>query len=126
MSCGGRLGSLSDGWGNEHGRDARVTDGVTVTRAREPVPDIPGCEASWGGLLMPATVLMNTGGIATTNCFLVADEAAKVAVLFDAPDHTAGPLLEEAAKRGWDLIGLWLTHGHFDHMLDHVEVGRRF
>ena len=75
---------------------------------------------------MPATVLMNTGGIASTNCFLVADEGAKVAVLFDAPDHTAGPLLEEAARRGWDVIGLWLTHGHFDHMLDHVEVSDRF
>lgn len=75
---------------------------------------------------MPATVLMNTGGIAVTNCFLVADEQAKQAVLFDAPDHTAGPLLDEAQHRGWDLIGLWLTHGHFDHFLDHVEVTRRF
>ena len=75
---------------------------------------------------MPATVLMNTGGVATTNCFLVADEAAKQAVLFDAPDRTAGPLLEEASRRGWDVIGLWLTHGHFDHMADHAEVSARF
>jgi glyoxylase-like metal-dependent hydrolase (beta-lactamase superfamily II) len=75
---------------------------------------------------MPATVLMNTGGIAMTNCFLVADEAAKQAVLFDAPDHTTEPLLEEAARRGWDVVGLWLTHGHFDHFADHVEVARRF
>jgi glyoxylase-like metal-dependent hydrolase (beta-lactamase superfamily II) len=75
---------------------------------------------------MPATVLMNTGGIAMTNCFLVADEAAKVAVLFDAPDHTTAPLLDEARRRGWDVIGLWLTHGHFDHFIDHVEVSRRF
>lgn len=75
---------------------------------------------------MPATVLMNTGGIAATNCFLVADEEAKVAVLFDAPDHTTAPLLDEAQKRGWDLIGLWLTHGHFDHVADHPEVAQRF
>lgn len=75
---------------------------------------------------MPATVLMNTGGVATTNCFLVADERAKQAVLFDAPDRTTGPLLEEAARRGWDVIGLWLTHGHFDHMADHMEVSARF
>ena len=75
---------------------------------------------------MPATVLMNTGGIAMTNCFLVADEQAKEAVLFDAPDHTAGALLDEAQRRGWDVIGLWLTHGHFDHFIDHVEVSRRF
>src|SRR5688572_9529915 len=78
------------------------------------------------GVTLPATVLMNTGGIAATNCFLVADEEAKVAVLFDAPDHTTAPLLDEAQKRGWELIGLWLTHGHFDHVADHPEVAQRF
>lgn len=61
-----------------------------------------------------------------TNCFLIADEAAKQAVLFDAPDHTVGPLLDEAAKRDWDLAGLWLTHGHFDHFADHAVVRQRF
>ncbi|HZN63725.1 MAG TPA: MBL fold metallo-hydrolase [Tepidisphaeraceae bacterium] len=70
-------------------------------------------------------ILMNTGGIAATNCFLVADEEAKQAVLFDAPDHTAGPLLGEAERRGWDVVGLWLTHGHFDHVADHVVVTKR-
>jgi glyoxylase-like metal-dependent hydrolase (beta-lactamase superfamily II) len=69
---------------------------------------------------------MNTGGIAATNCFLIGDEASKQAVLFDAPDHTVAPLLDEAVKRGLDLIGLWLTHGHFDHIADHAEVTRRF
>jgi len=71
-------------------------------------------------------VLMNIGGIATTNCFLVADEDAKQAVLFDAPDNTAAALLDEAKRRGWDVIGLWLTHGHFDHVADHLEVTSRF
>jgi len=61
-----------------------------------------------------------------TNCFLIADEAARVAVLFDAPDHTVEPLLEEAAKREWELAGLWLTHGHFDHFADHAQVRKRF
>lgn len=61
-----------------------------------------------------------------TNCFLIADDTAKQAVLLDAPDHTTGPLLDEAAKRGWDLIGLWLTHGHFDHFADHAVVKQRF
>jgi hydroxyacylglutathione hydrolase len=70
--------------------------------------------------------LSNTGGIAMTNCFLIADEHAKEAVLFDAPDHTVGPLLDETAKRGWTLIGLWLTHGHFDHFADHPLVKQRF
>lgn len=71
-------------------------------------------------------VLTNTGGVAMTNCFLVADETAKKAVLFDAPDHTTGPLLDEVNKRGWDLVGLWLTHGHFDHFADHAAVRKRF
>src|ERR1017187_6571928 len=71
-------------------------------------------------------ILTNTGGVAMTNCFLIADEAAGQAVLFDAPDHTTGPLLKEAAARGWDLTGLWLTHGHFDHFADHAVIKQRF
>jgi hydroxyacylglutathione hydrolase len=71
-------------------------------------------------------MLMNAGGIAMTNSFLIADEAARQAVLFDAPDHTTEPLLQEAGRRGWDVIGLWLTHGHFDHFADHEVVRQRF
>jgi glyoxylase-like metal-dependent hydrolase (beta-lactamase superfamily II) len=69
---------------------------------------------------------MNTGGIAMTNCFLIADETARQAVLFDAPDHTVEPLLAEVSTRGWELVGLWLTHGHFDHFADHAVVRKRF
>ena len=69
---------------------------------------------------------MNTGGIAATNCFLVADESTKQAVLFDAPNDTVAPLLAEVTRRGFDLIGLWLTHGHFDHIADHKVVTDRF
>lgn len=71
-------------------------------------------------------ILMHTGGLAHTNCFVVADEVAKQAVLFDAPDHTVAPLLDAVANNGWDLIGLWLTHGHFDHVADHAVVTERF
>lgn len=71
-------------------------------------------------------VLSATGGLAFTNCYLVADEGAGQAVLFDAPDHTVGPLLDGAAERGWDIVGLWLTHGHFDHLADHKGVTDRF
>jgi glyoxylase-like metal-dependent hydrolase (beta-lactamase superfamily II) len=67
-------------------------------------------------------ILTNTGGVASTNCFLIADEASGRAVLFDAPDGTVGPLMEEAKRRGYDVIGLWLTHGHFDHIADHAVV----
>jgi len=71
-------------------------------------------------------VLMNTGGIAGTNCFVVGDEPSKRAVLFDAPNDTVAPLLDEVARRGFDLVGLWLTHGHFDHVADHGVVTTRF
>jgi glyoxylase-like metal-dependent hydrolase (beta-lactamase superfamily II) len=71
-------------------------------------------------------ILMNSGGIAMTNAFVIADETAKVAVMFDAPDHTTQPLLDEVSKNGWELIGLWLTHGHFDHIADHQIVIGRF
>jgi glyoxylase-like metal-dependent hydrolase (beta-lactamase superfamily II) len=71
-------------------------------------------------------ILTNTGGVAMTNCYLIADETARQAVLFDAPDHTTSPLLKEAAARGWDVTGLWLTHGHFDHFADHAVVRQKF
>jgi glyoxylase-like metal-dependent hydrolase (beta-lactamase superfamily II) len=64
--------------------------------------------------------------MAMTNCFVIADEVAKQAVLIDAPDHTVAPLLDEVARRGWELVGLWLTHGHFDHLADHQVVTDRF
>jgi glyoxylase-like metal-dependent hydrolase (beta-lactamase superfamily II) len=71
-------------------------------------------------------ILMNSGGIAMTNCYVIADEAAKIAVMFDAPDHTAAEILDEVQRRDWQLVGLWLTHGHFDHIADHAIVTQRF
>lgn len=71
-------------------------------------------------------ILSRSGGIAETNCFVIADEVAKKAVMFDAPNDTTGPLLDEVQRRGWDLIGLWFTHGHFDHIADHAVVTERF
>ena len=61
-----------------------------------------------------------------TNCFVIGDEREKIAVMFDAPDHTTKELLDEIEQRGWKLIGLWLTHGHFDHTADHKVVTDRF
>lgn len=71
-------------------------------------------------------IRMNTGGLAVTNCFLIGDEATKQAVIFDAPNDTVAPLLDEAARGKFDVIGLWLTHGHFDHLADHAAVTARF
>jgi glyoxylase-like metal-dependent hydrolase (beta-lactamase superfamily II) len=71
-------------------------------------------------------ILANSGGIAQTNCYLIADETTGQAVLFDAPNDTTQPLLDEVVNRKWNLIGLWLTHGHFDHLADHAVVTGRF
>jgi glyoxylase-like metal-dependent hydrolase (beta-lactamase superfamily II) len=71
-------------------------------------------------------ILSNTGGIAYTNCYLVIDDTSRDCVLFDAPDHTAGPLLDYVRDQNLNLLGLWLTHGHFDHLADHPLVRERF
>jgi glyoxylase-like metal-dependent hydrolase (beta-lactamase superfamily II) len=71
-------------------------------------------------------LLADSGGIAATNCFVIGDERSGQAVLFDAPDGTVGPLLNELTRRHLDLVGLWLTHGHFDHIADHAAVIGRF
>ena len=61
-----------------------------------------------------------------TNAFLIVDDSTKNAVLFDAPNDTVAPLLDEVDRHKWNLIGLWLTHGHFDHMADHEVIRSRF
>lgn len=71
-------------------------------------------------------ILSNSGGVAMTNCFVIADETTRQAVLFDAPDHTVVPLLDEVERNDWKLLGLWLTHGHFDHLADHKVVTDRY
>ena len=71
-------------------------------------------------------IYSNTGGVFATCSYLVVDEATKQAVLFDAPNDTTAPLLSIAAKNGFDLVGLWLTHGHIDHIADHAVVTGRF
>ena len=71
-------------------------------------------------------IIANQGGLASTNAYLVVDDDARRCVLFDAPDHTIGPLLDVVEEEKLDLIGLWLTHGHFDHLADHAAVAGRF
>ena len=62
---------------------------------------------------------VNTGGLAATHSYLIADEAAGVAALIDAPQNTIGPLIKIARHFGWDVPLLLLTHGHWDHISDH-------
>jgi hydroxyacylglutathione hydrolase len=71
-------------------------------------------------------IFANTGGVFATNSYLLLDEESKQAVIFDAPNDTTAPLLQAAVEQQADLVGLWLTHGHIDHIADHAVVTEKF
>ncbi len=71
-------------------------------------------------------IFSNNGGVFATNSYLLLDDESKQAVIFDAPNDTTDPLIRIARKHGADLIGLWLTHGHIDHIADHAAVTTAF
>ncbi|NMA82367.1 MAG: MBL fold metallo-hydrolase [Epulopiscium sp.] len=49
------------------------------------------------------------------NCYIVGDEKTKEAIIID-PGHPDPVILEKLKNEGWNLQGIWLTHGHFDHI----------
>jgi hydroxyacylglutathione hydrolase len=71
-------------------------------------------------------ILMNTGGLAETNAYLVVDEASRAAAIIDAPQDTTASLLGIAKQHHWDVQYLLLTHGHWDHISDHAVVTDAF
>lgn len=71
-------------------------------------------------------IYMNTGGLAATNGYLVANETAAQAIIIDAPHKTVAPLLDIARRNQWRIIYLILTHGHWDHIGDHQVVTDAF
>jgi glyoxylase-like metal-dependent hydrolase (beta-lactamase superfamily II) len=71
-------------------------------------------------------IISNTGGVFATNSYLVIDEDSGHAVIFDAPNDTTAPLLQVADQQGAQVVGLWLTHGHIDHIADHAVVTAHF
>ena len=50
------------------------------------------------------------------NCYLVADRAAREAVIID-PGEEPAMFMAELDTRAWTLRGIWLTHAHIDHVL---------
>lgn len=51
-----------------------------------------------------------------TNCYILADEAAKLCTVIDPADH--GEQIAMAIQQeGWTPTEVWLTHSHFDHIL---------
>jgi glyoxylase-like metal-dependent hydrolase (beta-lactamase superfamily II) len=57
------------------------------------------------------------------NCFLVADRRSGEAVIVD-PGEEPAMFLAELDTRGWTLRGIWLTHGHIDHIIGVGEIRR--
>jgi glyoxylase-like metal-dependent hydrolase (beta-lactamase superfamily II) len=57
------------------------------------------------------------------NCYLVADRATREAVIID-PGEEPAMFLAELDTRAWTLRGIWLTHGHIDHILGVGPVER--
>ena len=58
------------------------------------------------------------------NSYLVADEAAGVAVLVD-PGDEGDALLDAVDEAGYQLQAIWLTHAHLDHIGGIAAIKRR-
>jgi hydroxyacylglutathione hydrolase len=50
------------------------------------------------------------------NCYLVAARDSGEAVMID-PGEESARFLAELQNRDWSLKGIWLTHGHIDHIM---------
>lgn len=62
------------------------------------------------------TLMVASLGLAATNCYILADDTTKEAILIDPCDDA--PLLKQTLdERGWSLKLILATHGHFDHVL---------
>ena len=51
-----------------------------------------------------------------TNCYILADESTKKAIVVDAPDR-CDKILEFVEEKGYSVDKIVLTHGHYDHIL---------
>lgn len=66
-----------------------------------------------------------TVGPFQANCYVVVDESTGSAILVD-PGADGAELVEMVRESGAQLDGIWLTHGHIDHIGGVAEVLRRY
>ena len=64
-----------------------------------------------------ALVLGNLG----TNCYIVWDEKTKEGLVIDPADDGVS-ISEEVESKGIKLVGIVMTHGHFDHCLGALDL----
>jgi len=65
------------------------------------------------------------GGPVQTNGYLLTEPSVGEGVLIDAPDGVWPAVQKQLAKDRCKLVGLWLTHGHWDHTQAAAEVVRQ-
>jgi glyoxylase-like metal-dependent hydrolase (beta-lactamase superfamily II) len=60
-------------------------------------------------------------GEISNNTYLVWDEASKDAAIID-PSFDPVDVISTIQQNGLNLIGIWLTHGHFDHFIGIPQI----
>lgn len=71
---------------------------------------------------MPLDIVTFPGGPVQTNAYLVADSETGDALVIDAPYETTAAIVAEAAKRGWTIGQIVITHTHWDHVADALAL----
>ena len=64
------------------------------------------------------------GGMVETNGYLVREKDC--AFVVDAPEGMASWVEEKCAHHSIRLVGLFLTHGHWDHIVDAKQIQQKF
>jgi hydroxyacylglutathione hydrolase len=68
--------------------------------------------------LVALEIIPFAGGPVETNAYLVADPETGDALVIDAPYETVAAVVAEAARRGWKIGQIVITHTHWDHVAD--------
>ena len=67
------------------------------------------------------SIVSLTLGPVMTNTYILADDKSGEAVVIDPADE-GKRIASEIEKRGWQLVSIWLTHAHFDHIAGSAEL----
>ena len=67
---------------------------------------------------MALEIVPFVGGPVQTNAYLVADTDTGDALVIDAPHETTDEIVAAAARRGWTIRQIVITHPHWDHIAD--------